>query len=200
MIGIVVANGPSRKDADLSKLPGMGTVIACNQTHELVECDYAVALDKVNYVKYSEIKDRKFKGLTRLVKTADKPVELWMENEYLMPMADINDHWCNDSGIVAAGFLATYCKCDTVYLVGFDFFRYREGDPKPWCYHEAGTLTQGWNNLIDKHADTKFVRVGTIPTGEYVVPEFIEKQGGDCFKGSFKQFYEAMKFEKQETL
>ena len=60
MIGIVVANGPSRKDADLSKLPGMGTVIACNQTHELVECDYAVALDKVNYVKYSEVKDRKF--------------------------------------------------------------------------------------------------------------------------------------------
>jgi hypothetical protein len=164
--GFVIGNGTSRRGFDLSRLDGNGITVGCNYIFRDYEPNYIVAIDEpvVEEIKKLLDKPHRWKFITR----AYLGRGFWWlcaDDKQIVRFAHINHRLNQNSGILAAYFLACTMQVETLYLLGVDFFRQIPGQDND--VYSANCAFQprihvGWNRLIEDHPDTRFVRVGPI--------------------------------------
>lgn len=158
MIGYAIGNGLSRRGMNLENLEG--PVVACNRGYTDVPADYVVAFDWNMRNEIGRLPERTFK----LIATTARYSHLTVDGEPVMPLHEVNGRYGKNSGIIAAAFLAKILECDPVYLIGFDFFRWRQGDTCNDIYgglHKATGMDVAMVKLA-QDCDTKFIRVGPM--------------------------------------
>jgi len=169
--GFVIGNGTSREGFDLSWLRGRGISIGCNYIWHDFMPDYVVTIDEEPVRKtqaYLAHNPGSFRHVYR--EMVHEPGERWGRNylcdgEITIKAKYLNDGINNNSGVAAAAYLAEVLNCDTIYLIGIDFFRQTdEGRNDIYCgricYSQG--IVDAWNHLFAKNHDRKFVRVGPI--------------------------------------
>lgn len=171
MIGFCIGNGTSREGFDLHRLDGHGVTIACNLIYNTYEPNYLVALDVMPKAEIEELIEF---GWPRdwLYITREQQVEgirgTWFTCEGV-PFAarnQLNGGANNNSGVVAAAYLAEVLKVEKIYMIGIDFFlpcpdrdsNDLLGPTTTW----TPVFTGVWNKLVERNPQTEFVRVGEI--------------------------------------
>ncbi len=172
MIGFAIGNGVSRVGFDLNILDHYGVTVGCNNLYEEYTPDYIVTLDlNRNTQIIADMERRPFKWIHRI----RRPNRLVVDDDILCGLYEINGSLSMNSGIVAAGYLAKYHRCEQVYLIGVDFNRPVPDVESNDIYSESVV-----NNLVDSfvmlainYPDVEFIRVGSIPDYD---KEFYDKQ------------------------
>ncbi len=159
-IGFCIGNGTSREGYDLERLNGHGVTIGCNCIWKHYTPDYVVALDDHEREWIEVLRVPPFKLITR----TDN--DILLDGKPISTRRGYNGGLNNNSGIVAAVYLAEYLKVDTVYMLGIDFFRDVIGRTSNDLYAKTtiGTkaLPKIWEAIAARNPNTKFVRVGNI--------------------------------------
>lgn len=161
-VGFAIGNGTSREGFDLEQLRGHGITVGCNGIYTEFTPDIVIALDRVPRTAILELEERPFKFMT--VKKDRK--HLWLDDEPVMTVAQVNGGIGKLSGLVACSYLAKTEKCHRVYMFGFDFFRVHPGMTKNDMYHDKilrnKNVHRSFMVLSKACQQTEFVRVGDI--------------------------------------
>lgn len=167
-VGFAIGNGISRAGFDLNRLDGRGVTIGCNMIYRHYQPDYIVGLDaemKTILARYLESGgEKKWKFISREL---DSQGRGWitLDGTRLCRINQINDGYNNNSGVMAAGYLAERLKCDTVYMIGIDFFRQVPGKDNDLFSGNAvfaPGIAHVFRRLSRNSPDTNFIRVGEI--------------------------------------
>jgi len=117
---IVIGNGESRKDLDLTRINRLHTIIGCNALHRDIEVDHLVCVDikmAVEALNNTSIKNTKIYTRTRWVKEGLLSVPKLPYSGSLR--LDQEEHW--GSGPYAL-LLACNLKFNEIVLIGFDLY------------------------------------------------------------------------------
>ena len=163
-VGFVIGNGLSRENFDLEKLNGHGVTIGCNGLYETYNPDFIVSLDGGQKHRDAFAAGPSWGFIDRYY---DERVKGWvrLNGKTICGCIDINQGWNNNSGIMAAGYLAEILKLKTVYLLGIDFFLQvpgRDNDLISGNTPHASNVFYPFNKLPSNSPETKFIRVGPI--------------------------------------
>ncbi len=172
MIGFAIGNGLSRVGFDLDILDGHGITVGCNNIYEEYNPDYLVTLDLNKKTQIiADMERRDFKWIHRV----KRPNRLFIDDDMLCGLYEINGSLSMNSGIVAAGYLAKYHRCERVYLIGVDFNRPVPNAESNDIYSELviNNIINSFVMLTINYPDTEFIRVGSIPDYD---TEFYDKQ------------------------
>lgn len=192
-VGFVIGNGTSRRGYNLRRLNGKGITVGCNYIYRDYSPDYVVAIDEPtveDIKKELKVNKHSWKFITRNYLDG----RFWWlcaDNEKIVRYAHINHRLNQNSGILAAYFLACTMAVKKLYLLGIDFFRQIPGAGNDIysgnCAFQP-RIHVGWNRLIEDHPDTEFIRVGPIPD---IDREYYESLEGMTFI-SYKEFNDSI--------
>jgi hypothetical protein len=168
-VGFAIGNGLSREFFDLDRLRGKGITVGCNYLYKHWAPDYLVTLDhgiSETIGKMIADKPQPWKHLTRYYPDHDnKRTWLCCNGEPVKPLIEINQGFNNNSGVMAAAYLAEIKRVHTLYLLGIDFFLDvpgRANDLYSRNTRQSAGLSRVWNLLVERNPQTTFIRVGTI--------------------------------------
>jgi hypothetical protein len=156
MIGYAIGNGLSRLGMEI---PTDGPIVACNRAYTDTPADYIVALDWPVILEIEKLDHRDFQFITRTPRWS----HFTLDGEPICKIYELNGKHAKNSGIVACAFLAKILQCSTIYMIGFDFFAYDEGDKTNDIYgglHRHGNIITPFNTLFARYPETEFIRVG----------------------------------------
>ena len=189
-VGFVIGNGTSRRGFDLIRLDGNGITVGCNYIYRDYAPDYVVAIDEVvvEDIKKELSRPHKWQFITR----AYLGRGFWWlcaDDKQIVRFAHINHRLNQNSGILAAYFLACTLQVKTLYLLGVDFFRQIPDEVNDLYFDNCAfqpRIHVGWNRLVEDHPDTQFIRVGPIP--ECDAEYYADNLKGITFI-SYEEFY-----------
>ena len=156
MIGYAIGNGLSRLSIDI---PDDGPVVGCNRFYTDNKTDYLVALDWPMIKEIESLDRRDFVLISRTARWS----HFTLDGEPFCKIHELNGKYGKNSGIIACAFLASFLQCDKVYMIGFDFFAYDEGDKTNDVYgglYRFSNIFTPFNKLFARYPDTEFIRVG----------------------------------------
>lgn len=166
--GICIGNGLSRESFDLNLLKGKATIAGCNFLYLDFDPDYLITLDVlmnriIKHMVEKKLK-RSWQWVSRELTKAGNRV-LTVEGFPLANLDEVNGGFNNQSGILAAAFLAEILQVTELYLIGIDFFLPVPGRRND-IYAGNGSYSDGiahcWNTMTERNQDCLFYRVGEI--------------------------------------
>ena len=192
LVGFCIGNGTTREHLDLTTLDPYGITVGCNELYKTYNPQFLVALD----VAAKEGVDKLKRPLPWRYITRDQefaPTCFTCDGVPFAGRKELNDGLNNNSGIVAAAFLAQILQCRRVYLVGVDFFQPvpgRDNDLTGGDYPWGGGFVRGWNKIPEINKQCDIVRVGPIYNRDR---EFYDTMlRGFRFIESFDRMFEEM--------
>ncbi len=208
-IGFGIGNGLSRKDFDLNRIIGKGITVGCNTIYlDYDDLDYCVGLD---HHQNTEMKGCIYRNWGFLGRWYDenKKCYLALDGVPIAPIVEINQGYNNNSGVMACAYLGQVAKVDTLYMLGFDFFRdvpdceiptdlepdamdlyvnehKTRNDIYEGVFRQSKGLMPVWYLLRKNCPDTEFVRVGPIDHYDRIFYETRVKNKGFRLLESFE--------------
>jgi hypothetical protein len=166
-VGFCIGNGTSREFFDLTRLDGHGVTVACNTMYKTYTPNYLVALDTGIRAELEELpKPTPWKWISR--QYHDRICYMTVDGICFAPRSTFNGGKNNNSGVVAAAFLAERLQVKKLYMLGIDFFRFVKGresnDLLGPPTNGTPTLWKIWNFMAMRNPKTEFIRVGVIDT------------------------------------